>query len=80
MIAIPIVIPITATVGFGLYPGLNYLRQVRNKPTIIGVHFLLGAASLEPLVIVLHGGVNRHARSPTSPWPVTPASPRRQSS
>lgn len=64
MIAIPIVILITATVGFGLYLGLNYLRRVRNKPTIIGVHFLLGAASLEPMVIVLHGGVNGHARPP----------------
>lgn len=67
MIAIPIVILITATVGCGRHTGLKHLRRVRNKPTIIDVHFLPGAASLEPMAIVLHGGVNKHARPPAPP-------------
>ena len=64
MIEIPIVILITATVGLGIYMGLRYLKRIRNTPMIIGTHFLLGAATLEPMVIVLHGGVNGHAKAP----------------
>ncbi len=61
MLAIPIVLLVSATVAIGLYMGLRYLRRARNPPTLIGVHFLLGAASLEPMLIVLRGGLGHPA-------------------
>ena len=66
MLAIPIVILVSVTVAIGLYMGLRYLRRARNPPTLVGVHFLLGAASLEPMLIVLRGGLG-HAAARLSP-------------
>ena len=57
MLAIPIVILLTGAVGLGVYMGLRYLRRLRNKPTIIGLHFLLGAGVLEPALIAMRGGM-----------------------
>jgi hypothetical protein len=62
MIAIPIALLISATVGLGLYLGYRYLKRIRNTPGLIGTHFLLGAASFEPMVLVLRGGVAGHAK------------------
>ncbi len=61
MLAIPIVLLVSATVALGLFMGFRYLKRVRNPPTLIGVHFLLGAASLEPMLIVLRGGLGHPA-------------------
>ena len=72
MLAIPIVVLVSATVALGLILGFRYLKRVRNPPTLIGVHFLLGAASLEPMLIVLRGGLG-HAAVKLSPVGVAAA-------
>ncbi len=72
MIAIPILLLITATVGVGLYMGLRYLRRQRNRPTIIGLHFLLGAFSLEPMVVTMRGGLG-HPAEKLSPLAIAAA-------
>ncbi|GEM_PF-1840373 len=55
MLAIPVLVLVSATVTLGVILGLEYLRGVRSRPTMIGMHFLLGAASLEVLVMLLAG-------------------------
>lgn len=55
MDAIPIIVLVTVQLGLGLYMGLNYLRGTRNKPTFIGIHFLLGAVALEVMALVMRG-------------------------
>lgn len=55
MTPVPIIALLTVQVGIGLYMGLNYLRGTRNKPTFIGIHFLLGAIALEVMALVLRG-------------------------
>ncbi len=55
MQAIPVVVLMSVTVVLGAIMGIEYLRGVRSRPTMIGMHFLLGAASLEVLVMLLAG-------------------------
>jgi hypothetical protein len=55
MRAIPIVVLLTISVSLGLLLGYQYLRRVRSKPVLIGMHFLFGAASLEILAMLLRG-------------------------
>jgi hypothetical protein len=57
MLSIPIVILVVATASLGVYLGLRYLRHERNKPIVIGLHILLGAMTLEPMVIAMRGGL-----------------------
>jgi hypothetical protein len=57
MTPIPIVILLTSTVALGIYLGTRYLRHLPRPPVLIGLHFLFGAACLEPIAIVLHGGI-----------------------
>jgi hypothetical protein len=65
MLALPIVIIVSVTVAIGLLMGLRYLRRLRNPPTLIGVHFLLGALSLEPMLIAMRGGLGVAATKPS---------------
>ncbi len=54
-IAVPELALLTAAVVLGVYLGVQYLRRVRNRPVMIGLHLLLGAASTEIMVMVVHG-------------------------
>ena len=47
---------LTAASVVGVWLGVNYLRRQRMRPGMIGAHFLLGAASLEVMVMTIHGG------------------------
>ena len=47
---------LTGAVVVGVWLGMNYLRRQRMRPGMIGAHFLLGAASLEVMVMTIHGG------------------------
>jgi len=47
---------LTSASGVGLWLGVDYLRRRRMRPGMIGAHFLLGAASLEVMVMTIHGG------------------------
>jgi len=53
--AIPVVVLFGAAVCLGLILGLQYLRGVRSKPVMIGMHLLLGAGGLEVMVMTLSG-------------------------
>ena len=55
MESVPAVALVTVQVIFGLILGFNYLNGVRNKPTLIGIHFLLGAVALEVMALMLRG-------------------------
>jgi hypothetical protein len=57
MMRIVVFIPVVCTVALGLWLGLRYLGRKRNTPVMVGFHFLLGALSLEPMVIALRGGI-----------------------
>lgn len=57
MLAIAILLLVSVTVAIGLYMGLRYLKRQRNTPGVIGTHFLLGALTLEPMLIGLRGGI-----------------------
>jgi hypothetical protein len=46
---------LAGAVVLGLLLGLDYLRHVRSRPTLIGFHLLLGAGSLEVIVMLLRG-------------------------
>jgi len=66
MRAIPIVVLLTIAVSLGLLLGYQYLRRVRSKPVLIGMHFLFGAASLEILAMLLRGAPNGETATPGS--------------
>jgi hypothetical protein len=53
--AIPAVLLLTGAVVLGVLLGIEYLRRVRSKPLVIGLHLLLGAGSLEVMAMLLHG-------------------------
>jgi hypothetical protein len=55
MIALPPLLLVSATVALGIFMGIQYLRGRRNKPILIGAHFLLGAGGLETMVILMRG-------------------------
>jgi hypothetical protein len=54
MKALPVVVLLGAAACLGVILGLNYLRGVRSRPGMIGIHFLLGAGGLEILVMLLN--------------------------
>jgi hypothetical protein len=56
MTTTPLIILLFASVGLGVLLGLNYLKHIQNKPILIAAHLLLGAGSLEQLVIAISGG------------------------
>lgn len=41
-----------SSIGIGLFLGWQYLRRVRNKPVLIGLHLILGGAGLESMVML----------------------------
>jgi len=55
MLAIPAVLLLSGAVALGVVLGLEYLRRARSKPTIIGLHLLLGAGGLEVIAMLLRG-------------------------
>jgi hypothetical protein len=65
MIGLAILALVAATMAVGVYMGLRYLRRLRNRPSVIGLHFILGALTLEPLVVVLRGAPNGGVAKPT---------------
>lgn len=54
MRALPVLLLLGAAGCLGVVLGLNYLRGVRSRPVMIGLHFLLGAAGLEVMVMLLN--------------------------
>ena len=62
MRAIPAMLLLSGTVVLGLLLGVEYLRRVRSKPTVIGFHFLLGAGALEVIAMLLRGTPDGAAR------------------
>ncbi len=55
MTTTPLTILLFGAVALGVVLGLNYLRHTPNKPILIAAHLLLGAGSLEQLVINIQG-------------------------
>jgi hypothetical protein len=55
MQVMPAIVLLSASVALGLFLGLQYLRRVRSKATLIGVHLILGAAGLEGMAVLLRG-------------------------
>ncbi len=55
MKTIPVLVLLGAAVCLGLFLGTQYLRQVRSRPAMIGLHLLLGAGGFEVLVMLLSG-------------------------
>ena len=58
MKTIPLTLILTAAVILGSIMGMNYLRGVRSKPTMIGAHLLLGVLALEQTAMLLAGSSN----------------------
>jgi hypothetical protein len=52
---IPVLALFTATVGLGLFLGYQYLRRIPSRPTMIGIHLLLGAGGMELVAMLLAG-------------------------
>lgn len=52
---IPVLVLLSAAVALGLVLGLQYVRRVGSKPTLIGLHLILGGAGLEGMAILLRG-------------------------
>jgi len=46
------------TTCIGLYMGWQFLRGVRNRPMLVGIHLLLGLGSVEVLAVILRGAPN----------------------
>jgi hypothetical protein len=55
MLTSPAVILLGGAVVLGVLLGLDYLRRIPSKPTMIGLHLLLGAGALEVTAMLLHG-------------------------
>jgi len=55
MKAVPVLLLFGAAALLGAILGLEYLRRVRSRPVMIGMHFLLGAAGVEVLVFLMRG-------------------------
>jgi len=62
--AIPIVVLMGAAVALGVLLGVEYLRRVRSKPVIIGIHLLLGAGGLEVFAVLLRGTPDGEVMAP----------------
>lgn len=55
MNALPAVLLLGAAVCLGIYLGVEYLRGIRSRPVMIGLHLLLGAGGLEVIAMLLKG-------------------------
>jgi hypothetical protein len=55
---LPVILLIGLTVSLGIYMGLRYLRGEKNKPEVIGFHFLIGIGGLEVLMVLMAGGLD----------------------
>jgi len=68
MSAIPLVLLLIGAATLGVLLLFDYLNGRRSKPTIIGLHMLLGAGSLEVVAMLLRGisegGVTTAGRVP----------------
>ena len=64
MTSIPAALLLTTAVALGLYLGWLYLKRVR-RPALIGLHLLLGAASLQVTLMMLRGMPNGDAAPAT---------------
>ena len=67
--AIPALVLLSAAMCLGVIMGIQYLRRVRSKPVMIGVHLLLGAGGLEVLAMMLRGAPMVR-RFTADPWPL----------
>ncbi len=65
MIGYAVLTLLVATMAVGVYLGVRYLRRLRNKPTVIGLHFILAFLSLEPLAFLLRGAVSTVSPRPS---------------
>ncbi len=54
----PIVLIVGTTVSIGAWMGWRYIMGVRNHRALVMVHFLLGAAALEVMAVILRGAPN----------------------
>jgi len=66
MKAIPVLLLFAVTVCLGIWLGVEYLRRVRSRPVMIGLHLLLGAAGLEVMGMLLSGAPDGSALPSTS--------------
>jgi hypothetical protein len=55
MAALPVILLLMIATGLGIIMALRYWRGEKNKPTMIGLHFLFGAGGLEVLVMLMAG-------------------------
>jgi len=62
--AMPVVVLLGAAVILGIFLGYQYLRRVRSRPVLIGVHLLLGAGGLEVLAVLLRGAPDGDTLAP----------------
>jgi hypothetical protein len=46
---------LSAAACLGIIMGIQYLRRVRSRPVMVGIHLLLGAGGLEVLAMMLRG-------------------------
>jgi hypothetical protein len=53
--AVPLLLLLAGAVGLGVLLGVEYLRRVRSRPTVIGLHLLLGAGAVEVMAMLLRG-------------------------
>jgi hypothetical protein len=56
MRALPVLVLISIGICLGLYMGWQVWQGRKNKPVMIGIHFLMGVAALEILVMLMAGG------------------------
>lgn len=67
MAVIPLILLFGITAALGVYMGIRYLRGIRNKPMLIGIHLLLGAAGLEVMALLLRGAPDGTVLPSTTP-------------
>jgi hypothetical protein len=60
----PVVLIYGTTALIGAYLGFQYLMGVRNRPTLIGIHLLLGAMGMEVVLMLLRGAPDGTAAAP----------------
>ncbi len=52
---IPVLVLFSGAVALGLYLGYEYLRGIRSRPVMVGIHLLLGAGGMELVAMLLAG-------------------------
>jgi hypothetical protein len=58
MQSLPVFLLLTAQIGLGMVMGAKFILGARNRPAMIGAHFLLGAIALEVAALLLRGAPN----------------------